>query len=129
MNELERNGECVPNNTTRCSSCNDENTNDSNWVWNHRPPYCIKCTKATLIPLMIRQMIGGFVAYGEDDIGESIKGDSHNLLKCSICEDTIVGDFESNPSPVMSSNQKCCKECYSKIVEPTRVQRFFTTES
>ena len=72
-------------------------------------------------------MIGGFVAFGDDN--ESLKATNNGEVKCTICEEVVTGKLNYNPCPLMSSNRICCKICYEKLVEPTRIHRFFQTES
>lgn len=94
---------------------------------------CHDCRKNVVCPILIRQMIGGFVAFGEDEAG-----DNHKVLgkteagadaskKCSICSKMFEGEGESGLLPIHAGNEKCCEKCYKKVVEPTQVHRVFTT--
>uniref|UniRef100_A0A7S2L4Q4 Uncharacterized protein n=1 Tax=Leptocylindrus danicus TaxID=163516 RepID=A0A7S2L4Q4_9STRA len=93
---------------------------------------CHDCTKNVVCPMLIRQMIGGFVAFGEDEVCDnqkvlgSTEASTDDSNKCSICLKEIKGEGKS-ALPIHAGNKKCCEKCYSKVVEPTQVHRFFTT--
>jgi hypothetical protein len=41
-------------------------------------------------------------------------------FKCVICEKTIKKQYGNNPAPVVDKG-KCCDNCNTKVVIPTRI--------
>jgi hypothetical protein len=43
------------------------------------------------------------------------------VFTCSICGDTVAGQWGNNPDPLASPDKRCCDECNNSKVIPARI--------